>query len=415
MGWSEKRGNTWRARWRRPDGTYDSESGFLTEAQADAHWQEQETDVRRGDYFDPRHGDITMAAWAAQWLEAINVAPSSEEGYRKRLRAKILPRWGDWPLSGITTSAIRIWEKQLRASVSKNYADAVMLVFRLLLEDAVSDRLIKESPIPPVNRRRGRYTAPPRPEKVIGTAEQVLQLAENARQVWGLPGYAFILTKAYCGLRQGELYGLRREWCYPNWPASDPGWPANPDGAAADRKRIRLARERYATMPALRVQWQHQYVRPAPGMKAAPTLTDPKYGSRRDLVLPLFLAELLAELLESHDSEWVFPSMDGGPLLVSDFSTYYWLPTLLGAEERAGRYARPAIDPVEGLEEMKPHGLRHGMKVWLDEDGHSRVAVEERMGHRLQGVEGVYSQMTPAMEARIAETLQERWEKARRS
>ncbi|MFF8912893.1 hypothetical protein ACF08M_06095 [Streptomyces sp. NPDC015032] len=55
--------------------------------------------------------------------------------------------------------------------------------------------------------------------------------------------------------------------------------------------------------------------------------------------------------------------------------------------------------------------LRHGHKEWLDEDGHPRVAVETRMGHELGGVEGVYANVTPGMESRIAESLQERWEK----
>jgi integrase len=143
-----------------------------------------------------------------------------------------------------------------------------------------------------------------------------------------------------------------------------------------------------------------------------PTLALPKYGSKRNLVLPPFLAGLLAELLESHDSEWVFPAMDGGPLLQTDFSTYYWDPVLNGAPERTGRYARPKIPAVEGIEEMPPHGLRHGQKVWNDEDGHPRVVVEERMGHILQGVEGVYSHVTPAMEMRVAQTLQARWERS---
>ncbi|GGT07426.1 hypothetical protein P6B95_30800 [Streptomyces atratus] len=59
---------------------------------------------------------------------------------------------------------------------------------------------------------------------------------------------------------------------------------------------------------------------------------------------------------------------------------------------------------------MVPHGLRHGHKVWLDEQGHPRVAVEERMGHKLQGVEGTYSHTSP--ELGIARGLQEAWEKS---
>jgi hypothetical protein len=63
---------------------------------------------------------------------------------------------------------------------------------------------------------------------------------------------------------------------------------------------------------------------------------------------------------------------------------------------------------------MVPHGLRHSQKVWLDEDGHPRVAVEARMGHELPGVEGTYSHTTLTMELRIAETLQTRWEESLR-
>lgn len=417
MAYAEKRGNTWRARWKIP-GTkdqYNSKPGFRTREQALAYGRDQETDIRRGDYVDLRAGDITLREWAKEWLEAIDVAPESENGYRKRLNAQIIPRWGDLPLSRITTNAYLVWEKELKTAYSENYAKNTLMLFRLLLDDAVSHRppLLKQSPAPKPNRRRGRYQRPPRPEAVIGTPAKVRELVENARLVWGQAGFVWTLTKAYCGLRQGELYGLRREWCHPYWPSSDPGWAANPDGKAADRKRQRLALERYGSMPALRVQWQHQYVRPPGGGTRVPTLTPPKYGSCRNLVLPPFLAELISELLESHDSEWVFPSLEGGPLLLTDFSTYYWRPALKGAPERTGRYARPKIEAVEGLEEMVPHGLRHGMKAWLDESGeHSRVAVEERMGHRLQGVEGVYSQVTPGMERRIAESLQVMWEKS---
>jgi integrase len=417
MGWSEKRGNTWRARFKLPDGTYGSKPGFRTKDQADAHWQAQETDVRRGDWFDPKAGDeILFSQWAKQWLAGLDLAPDSEYAYHKRIRARLTPRWGDYPLSHITTSAYLEWEKATRQALSKRYGAQLLQLFRMMMDDAVAHQppYLKASPVPVKNRRRGRHQPPPADEVSELSVEQVIAMAENARVVWGLAGYVFILVKAFCGLRQGEMYGLRREWCYPYWPESDPGWPGNPAGKAVEKKRQKAVRARYGDVPALRVQWQHQYVRPEGGGKRVPELVLPKYHSVRNLVLPPFLAELLVELLNSHDSEWVFPSMGGGSLLLTDFSTYYWKPMLHGAEERTGRHARPAIEAVEGLEDAVPHWLRHAMKGWLDEDGHHpRVAVEERMGHRLQGVEGVYSRTTVAMERRIAEALQERWEKAR--
>ncbi|MCX4674337.1 hypothetical protein OG413_03215 [Streptomyces sp. NBC_01433] len=59
-----------------------------------------------------------------------------------------------------------------------------------------------------------------------------------------------------------------------------------------------------------------------------------------------------------------------------------------------------------------PHGLRHGHKVWLDGQGHPQVAVEERMSHKPQGVEGTYSPTSPEMELGTARGLREAWEKA---
>jgi integrase len=417
MGWSEKRGDTWRARFKLPDGTYGSEPGFQTKPQADAYWRAQETDVSRGDWFDPAAGEATtFRQWAAQWLETLDLAPDSVYNYEKRIR-RLNQRWGDVPLSRISTHDYLVWDKATRRELSRNYASVVIQLFRMIVEDAVAHRppLLKLSPLPVVNRRRGRYEPPVQEEIPTITPGQVQQTADNAQVVWGLTGYTAMLTKAYCGLRQGELYGLRREWCHPNWPLSDPGWPGNPLGRAADRKRIKAAQERYAEMPALRVQWQHQYVRPAEGGRRQPELVLPKYGSVRDLVLPPFLADLIAQVLDSHDSEWVFPSLDGGPLLLSDFSTYIWQPITRGAEARTKRsdFHRPAIAPVEGLEDGVPHWFRHAMKRWLDEEGHSAVAVETRMGHRLQGVEGTYAGVTPKMERRIAKSLQRFWERAR--
>lgn len=405
MAYVERRKNDFRARWKRPDGSYDSKGGFLDYDVALAYGRGQETDVHRGVYYDRRDGDVTLAEWAALWLAAIDVRTTSVRNYRKRLRCHILPTWGDVTLAAMAESPLKVrkWEKDLRASgLSANYISGILLVFRMLLDDAVTEELIKKSPASAPNRRRGRYERPVKPETVFGTPEQVLALAENARTLWGLTGHAFVLTKAYTGMRLGEMYGLRREYCYPLWPAHEPD---------PDRKVRAAAVKRYGNMPAVHVQWQYMYDKDDADTKGVPVLAEPKYGSRRTLVIPPFLAELLCDVLDSHDSEWVFPAIKGGNLLLSDFNSYYWHPILDGAPERTGRYRRPAIEAVDGLEGMVPHGLRHGQKVWLDEDdGHSRVAVESRMGHLMQGVEDTYSHVTPGMEARIAAMLQRRWE-----
>lgn len=407
MAYAEKRANGWRARYILPDGTLGSEPGFPTRRAAEKWGHEQEVDVRRGDHIDPGDGTILLRDWGEQWLSAIDVAPNSLTAYRKRLRGRVNERWGDLSLAAVAASSLQIqaWRKSIAAAHSENYARDLLLVLKMLMDAAVEARRVKVNPVVLPSRRRGRYVRVERKAKVFGSPEQVLALAENARTVWGLTGYVFILTKAYTGMRFSEMCGLRREYCHPLWPASDP-----------DPEQRAESLERYGEMPAIRVQWQHEYTKTEDDKKAELVLAVPKYGSRRSLVVPPFLAALLAQLLDSHSSEWVFPALGGGPLATTDFATYIWDPILDGAPERTGRFARPEITPVPGLAGLVPHGLRHGHKVWLDEDDkHSRAAVEERMGHVLQGVEGVYSHVTPAMEKRIAQWLQKRWVDSRRS
>ncbi len=75
----------------------------------------------------------------------------------------------------------------------------------------------------------------------------------------------------------------------------------------------------------------------------------------------------------------------------------------------------PAEDPTIAswlpvLRGLTPHGLRHGLQTWMDEDGIPDVLKTERMGHELPGMHGVYGHVSPAMRADLKAALQERWE-----
>jgi hypothetical protein len=55
---------------------------------------------------------------------------------------------------------------------------------------------------------------------------------------------------------------------------------------------------------------------------------------------------------------------------------------------------------------MHFHDLRHTHKTWLIEDDIPEVAQAKRLGHRLAGVRGIYSHVTPAMVTRIVDALE---------
>jgi hypothetical protein len=61
---------------------------------------------------------------------------------------------------------------------------------------------------------------------------------------------------------------------------------------------------------------------------------------------------------------------------------------------------------------LTPHGLRHGLQTWMDEDGIPEVLKTERMGHEVPGMHGVYGHVSQAMRADLKTALQERWQTA---
>ncbi|MEV6121422.1 LysM peptidoglycan-binding domain-containing protein [Streptomyces sp. NPDC052077] len=439
MAYAEKRGKTWRVRYQLPSGEYASESGFETKQDALDYGRAQETDVKRKVFVNPSDGRKLFGEWVTEWLEVMDVAEMSVQTYRSRLRAVILPQWEHTPLGDITSMSYKRWQLQLVRQHKPNYVRGIEGVMRMILDDAAEEKLIQRNPMPVGSkRRRGRHVAVDAEDDYVwATPRQVLQVAENARDLRGPQWYAMILTVAYTGLRMGEVAGLRRD-------------------------QVRLLALEYGR--SLRVQWQGQWLtepashvvvkgetlesiadqRLADVQRATEiakandldsgrrlragqrltlpkgfTLTPPKYSSYRTLILPPFIGDLLSEVLaaEAHDT-LVFPSQRGRPLRVDDqFYGRFWTPILAGQKAepaRRGRRAQSALPAVDGLAEMVPHGLRHGHKVWLDEQGHPRVAVEERMGHKLQGVEGTYSHTSPEMELGIARGLQEAWEKSLR-
>ncbi|MFE2497167.1 integrase [Streptomyces scopuliridis] len=347
-----------------------------------------------------------MKDYVRDWLDGIDVGHLREKACRSMARLYIVPRWGEMAVGDIKPSAYRAWKKDLLASpkVGADYGREILGLFAMMMDDAVEDELRKASPVSH-KRRRGKYTKKTKEKKRYMDITDVHQLALNALIFWGFPGYVFILTMACTGMRPAELYALRREYVHPAWPGSEP-----------DDERREESIERYAgekPMPAIRVQYQHQW------KDSELTLLPPKYDSHRTLVIPPFLAELLEMLLDSHDGEWMFPSINNSPLAKANFTYQYWRKIADGREARTPRAKGGGRGgtwrPLPGWPAVKAYAgkrlylLRHGHKEWIDEDGHSRVAVESRMGHEIAGVEGTYSNVTPTMERAIMDSLQARW------
>lgn len=421
MPYVERRGGSIRVKWWGGEFKLDAEGGktkakkyesasgpepgipFESEEEAYDFGLDREYDVRHGKHIRRADGKILMKDYCWQWYAAQSLRPTSMDRYRSRLRARIIPYWGEKAVGDITAWEYDAWKRSLQAAVdsgelSKNYVENLASLFGMLMNDAVVKyKLRSESPIV-VQRRRGKYIKKRREKKRPMQMEVLHHLASNAYAVWGFTGWVYMWTIPFTGMRPpGEMWGMRREFASPTWPASDPD---------AERREEALGRYGPGLMPALRVEQQLQYV---DGVR---TLVEPKYESSRTLVLPPFLHELHTVLLASHRSPWVFPAPTGEAMGTQWHNTY-WRYIRGGSPERSSRrdYVRPEILPVPEMVDKRIYLLRHWMKEMLEEDGHPRTAQETRMGHEVAGVEGLYANLTPGMELRVVEALQVRWER----
>jgi integrase len=105
--------------------------------------------------------------------------------------------------------------------------------------------------------------------------------------------------------------------------------------------------------------------------------------------------------LDGHDHPMVFPGARGGYQRRSNFNRRAWIPAVTGAPDGG-------VPPA--LAGMHFHDLRHTHKTWLIEDDIPEIVQARRLGHRLRGVRGIYSHVSPAMRQRLVEALQRRWE-----
>ena len=414
--YTEWRGGTCRVKWwtgeYHDDGRkrFESKGGFTDDDEAYDYGLEKMSEIRRGEAISNRDGRTLMTEWIDDWLTSMDHAHTTELGYRSRIENHIRPYFDsrNTAVADIDVIAYRAFRKHVNDVLAASTAGRVMMILGMILDDAVP-RLLKVSPVER-SRRRGKFKKKPKERKKDMLEGAVEQLARNAQTLIGFQGYVLIWTMATTGMRPAELFGLTREYCYPNWPTSDPR--EEPD----EEERYEEDMERYGKggerMPAIRVERQVQY------KDKRLEFFPPKYESYRTLVVPPFLAALLEELLESHDSKWVFPSIRGGCLGAMNFRYRYWPRIAGGADAHEGsgvRKPRPALPKVPSFAGKRMYLLRHGHKSWLDEDGHSRFAVESRLGHVVQGVEGTYSSVTAAMERAIMKSLQERWERLQMS
>ncbi|MFS4103853.1 hypothetical protein [Streptomyces sp. PD-S100-1] len=391
---------TWRARYKKPDGTWGSEPGFPTKRLAEEWGERQEVAISEGRWVDPELSRKKFGGFVTEWMAAQKPRGRTTMNRWERLEAHILPRWKDTQLQAINWFDVEAWARELALTAARSTVrDCVQLMSRIL-NGAVDKRYLTANPL--AGRRLTGLPADTvrrkSDEETVAEPEVVLQLGRRLGPVYGL----HVITVAWTGLRWEELAGLQR------------------------RNTLLERRQKHDggvfTCPVIRVDEDEgvlaEYtVRTEEGKRRAFRALEPPKNAKsaRDVDVPPFLAQLLEKHLADWEHDFVFTTKSGKWWWRS-----YWFevlrPAADGRDERKpgrGRPASPAWEPI--MPGLTMRDLRHTHDSWQEEIGVAPVLGYEQMGHKYPGIKGTYRHPTPPMRKFRLEGLQGLYERAMRN
>ena len=311
---------------------------FATEEEAHRHATEvfRTLGVPMPARIDP---DITLANYAARWLEGIvhEKEPHTVRNYSERLRGHVLPALGHLRLREIQRGHIKLFlgEKR-RQGYAKNSVRLMKASLSALLSDAADDGIIPANPAFQLGRRKAsradKLTPAERLQKVrpMTWEQRDAFLAAAA----GEPPYAVlfaILAKA--GLRPSEAFALK------------------PGDLDACERTLRVERA-----------WSLGRLKPTKTYEERTVDLTPELAA----ALQRHLTWLKTESLRRGrgEPEWLFPNEDGHPM----------------DESRVRKIFKQALKRAK-LPEFRVYDLRHTYASLLLAAGAPITYVSAQLGH----------------------------------
>jgi integrase len=341
------------------------EKVFRSERDAKAWLTQQGHAQLTGTHIDPRNADRPFRE-VAEVFEGtwIDLEPKTRAGYESILRKRLLPEFGNRPVSQVTTAAVQKYVNRLTAEgLSPATVRNVYACLRTALNVAVTQRLITVNPCLGVKLPRMH-----RQEMLFLSAAEVRALADAITPYYRV----LVLTAAYTGLRAGELLALRR----------------------AD---VDLLHGRLYVRRALKEVNGH--------LSFGPTKTH----RERTVSLPRFLRDELDTHLSqplpggNGPDALVFPGPQGGPLRHGNFYGRHFKPAVQGYE-KDGEKVPGALPPEK--HGLRFHDLRHTCVSLLIAAGVHAKAIQSRLGHSsIQLTMDVYGHMLPSLDEAANDAL----------
>ena len=282
---------------------------------------------------------LTLGEFIPDWLGMIDVRPTTWRGYESIARCHFKPL-EKTPLTAMTPLQVQRWVLEQGGSPrSVQYRHAVL---RRCLADAMRLGLIQHNP--------ARGVSIPRQVRYQGKPLDTAQVAAVLRATEGTRWHALLVLAISCGLRRGELLGLR--------------W------ADVQGRTLRVS---------------NTVVRVRDGLLESPPKSD---RSTRTLALP----DVAVNALEAHRAfsagRLVFQTKNGKPFEPSTVNKVWSaLRTTLGIDARF-------------------HDLRHSCATLLLNAGLEPSVIQATLGHSTIALTlNTYAHVLPPMQAQAAATM----------
>lgn len=348
MGSVQRRGETWQARYRTPEGATRSKA-FRRKVDAEQFLAGIAHRKLDGSYIDARVALTPFEVVARDWLSTkSDVSSRTLVNVEGRLRNHVVPAFGGRPVSRIEPVDVRRWVAAMVADgLAPSTVRATYNVLSAVMAQAETDRMISRTPCLGIKLPADAQGA----EMRFLTPDQVATLADAVTD----QHRAAVLTSAYTGLRAGELWALQ----------------AN---------RLDLLRGEVEVVESVSEVGGR--------LETGPTKT----RQRRTVALPRFLAQVIGEHMGEHSgsTDYVFTSTEGGPVRHRNFMRRHFTPATTEA----------------GLPGLRWHDLRHTCAAMLIAQGHSLHEVKDQLGHSsIRVTSDRYGHLYPEARAAMAASL----------
>lgn len=163
---------------------------------------DSQTDTSRGQFYDPRDGNITLREYVeGTWWPNLRKPPGTKASMKPRVFKHIVPHVGSLPLNRIGSDEIKAWLTRVEQDIDVNTVRTTWRHFSSIMQAA---KVAKRIPVNPFRDADVKVPASP-PSKAKAWSEETVTAVRAALP----PRYQILLDLAVgAGLRQGECFAF---------------------------------------------------------------------------------------------------------------------------------------------------------------------------------------------------------------